>query len=467
MKELARRELARRNFKDYVLYNFKDYKVNWHHEILFKALERVERGELKRLMVFMPPRHGKSEICSIQFPSWVVGKNKDRNIILASYSGDLAIDFGRQTRNLINSAEYKKIFDTTLAEDSTAKGKWNTNGRGAYNAVGVGGATTGKGADFLIIDDPIKNRQDADSEVMRENAWSWYRSTARTRLSPEGAIILINTRWHDDDLASRILKNNPEEWEIISLPAIAEKDEEFRKKGEALWADHFTLDILENIKKDLGSYEFSALYQQQPIDSESQEFRKEWFKVRDAEELRRLNTSNFLTIDTAISEKASADYTGICDNSVDKENFWNLRAWKVKLNPKDLIDLIFTLHEERQYQKIGIEKTIYLMAIEPFLKDEMRKRNKFLPIVELQHNQISKEIRIRGLIPRYQSGSIFHITNECKDLEEELLRFPKGVHDDVADATAYQLQIAEIIKPIKYEQSQPLAGYYQDNDLRL
>src|SRR3990167_9052316 len=162
-RELAKRELARRHLLDFILYNFREYKVNWHHRVLIEKLEAVERGEIKRLMVFMPPRHSKSETCSVQFPAWVVGRDKDKDIILGSYAAELAHDFGRQTRNLIASPEYKNIFNTTLSEDSQAKGRWNTNGRGAYNAVGVGGSVTGKGADYLIIDDPIKNRQDADS----------------------------------------------------------------------------------------------------------------------------------------------------------------------------------------------------------------------------------------------------------------------------------------------------------------
>lgn len=439
---MAKRELARRHLKDFVLYNFDDYKVNWHHEVIFEKLEAVERGEIKRLMLFLPPRHGKSEIGSIQFPAWLMGRDKDRNIIEASYSGDLATDFGRQTRNLIKSQKYQNIFNgVNLAEDSEAKGKWNTNGRGAYNAVGVGGATTGKGADFLIIDDPIKNRQDAESEVVRDNAWNWYRSTARTRLSPGGAVILIMTRWHDDDLAGRILQK-PAGWEIVKFPAIAEQDEEYRKQGEALWADFFTKEILDQTKEDIGGYEWSALYQQNPIDEENQEFHKHWFKQRDWAEIEKLKTRRFLTIDTAISEKASADYTGLCDNTVDWENNWNLKAWQMKVNPKELIDLLFNLHESRSYEKIGIEKTIYLDTLKPFLDEEQRKRNRFLPIVDLEHNQTKKELRIRGLIPRYQAGAIYHIKDECKELEHQALRFPKGVNDDILDATAYQLQIA-------------------------
>lgn len=389
----------------------------------------------------MIPTHN-SELCSIQFPAWVIGRDKDRNIIQASYSADLATDFGRQTRNLIASQEYQNVFpDTKLSEDSQAKGKWNTNGRGAYNAVGVGGATTGKGADFLIIDDPIKNRQDADSEVIRESQWGWYRSTARTRLSPEGAIILVLTRWHDDDLAGRILKgDNASLWKIIKFPAIAVEDEPNRKKGQALWANHFTLPILEETRRDLGSYEWSALYQQEPIDEESQEFKRGWFRKITAAEVEAKNTNKFITIDTAVSQSTSADYTAIIRNFVDADNRWNIRTWRGKISPLELIDMVFNLYQLDRPTKIGIEKTIYLQALKPFLDEEMRRRGIFLPIVELQHNSAHKQTRIRGLIPRYESGSINHVEGECRELEEELLRFPKAIHDDLADALAYQLQ---------------------------
>jgi len=446
---LAKRELARRHLLDFVTYNFPEYKINWHHRLLAEKLEAVERGTLKKLMVFMPPRHGKSELCSIQLPSWYVGRNKDKNIIQASYSADLAHDFGRQTRNLVASDSFKAVFpDVTLADDSQSKGKWNTNGRGAYNAVGVGGAVTGKGAECLIIDDPVKNRQDANSPIYRETVWDWYRSTARTRLSPDGAIIVVLTRWHEDDLAGRILKNDPEGWEILELPAIAIKDDEFRKVGEPLWPGHYSLEILEGIKRDIGSFEWSSLYQQRPIDEESQEFRKDWFLEADPVQVAMQETTRYMTVDTAISERDSSDNTGIVINCVSRENKWHFKSYKLKVNAMELINLLFKFQADERLDKIGIEETVYSQAIRPFLEDEQRRRNVFLPIVPLKHNQIQKEIRIRGLIPRYQSKSIFHLPNQCRDLEDELLHFPKGVHDDVADAAAYQLQIAQPPSPL-------------------
>lgn len=452
LAELARRELARRRLLDFILFNFPDYKISWHHRLIADKLEQVERGELKRLIVTMPPRHGKSELCSIQFPAWFIGRNKDKNIIEASYSGDLAVDFGRQVRNIIASDNYHHLFPAvTLAEDSQAKGKWNTNGRGAYNAVGVGGATTGKGADILLIDDPTKNRQDAESETIRATTWDWYTSTARTRLSPEGAIIIVMTRWHDDDLVGRILRSeNADKWDVLHLPAIATETELHRAKGDALWPNHFSLDILEETKRDIGSYDWSALYQGNPLDSDSQEFRKDMIHYRAESDIKDKRLNRYLTIDLAFSDKETADNIGFCDNRVDPRNIWNLRAWARKLSPKDFIDYLFVLQKDAldegvPYTGIGIldKHSQYTIVIKPFIEDECRKRNKFLPITTLKTMQTQKELRIRALLPRYLNSAVYHMEGACVDLEEELLRFPKGVHDDVADATAAQVEFAQ------------------------
>lgn len=450
-KELARRELARRHLKYFTLYNFEGFKLNWHHEVLFKKLEQVQEGKIKRLMIFMPPRHSKSESASVQFPAWYIGKDKDKNIITASYASSLATDFGRQVRNLIKTKEYQNIFDTRLAEDSEAKDKWHTNGRGAYNAVGVGGAVTGKGADLLLIDDPTKNRQDAESKVIRDGVWDWYKSTARTRLSPDGAIVIIMTRWHKDDLAGRILANSEKgEWDIVEFPAIAIHDEEHRKQGEALWAGHFTLDHLEAIKKDIGIYEWSALYQQNPVASESQEFKEEWVKTVEYDALPK-DVRKFATIDTALTKKEESDYTGVTLNYVDARNNWYIDATRYRLDAKAIIELIFKLHSDG-FEKIGIEEGAFTHAVKPFLDDEMRKRNTFPHIVMLKHKGVQKELRIRALVPRYSHGSILHIKGKTQELEDEMFSFPKGIHDDVLDSLAYQMQIAQPAREQTFEQ---------------
>lgn len=424
----------------------RDYDASWLHREIARQLERVERGEVKRIMLFVPPRYGKSEMGSILFPAWYLGKHPEKEIITASYSADLAQDFGYKTRNLVATEEYQELFKTKLRDDSKSKAKWLTQEGGGYTAVGVGGAITGRGADILIIDDPIKNREEAESQLIRDKIWSWYTSTAYTRLEKDAAVILILTRWHKDDLAGRLLdaqKEGGDKWEVVKFPAIAVEDEIFRKEGEALWSAKYNLDALQQIKNTIGVYDWSALYQQEPVSSESQEFKQEYFKYRTLDEVLALQTNRFLTIDTAISQKASADYTGFCLNFVDKENKWNIKAWKKKISPLELIDDLFSLQDTFRLEAIGIEKTIYLQAIKPFLDIEMRTRNKFLTIVELEHNQVNKEVRIRALLPRYESHSVFHITGQSIDLEEEEISFPKGIHDDVLDSTAYQIQIAK------------------------
>lgn len=447
-RELAKRELARRHLLNFVEFRFPSYKTNWHHKLLADALERVENGSLKRLIVNMPPRHGKSELVSVNFPAWCMGRNKDRSIMAASYGAGLATDFGRKVRNIMDDVEYKLLFDTRLAEDAQAKGSWATNGRAEYNAVGVGGSLTGKGASILIIDDPVKNREEADSEIVSESTWDWYRSTARTRLTPDGAVVIVMTRWRDNDLVGRILEearlSSGEDWEIITLPAIAEHDEAFRKEGEALWADHFTIDNLKSVQSDIGNYEFASQYQQNPVNRETQVFKQEIFRYIDLEDVKNQMTSCYITIDSALSKKKNSDSTGVAINWVNQENVWHLKAYKIKVDPTELIQLIFDLHKVYKPVAIGLEETVMTQAIDPFLTVEMAKQNIFPNVVPLKHGGTAKETRIRGLLPRYDRGHIYHIKGLCNDLERELLRFPSSAHDDVMDATAYQVFLAEV-----------------------
>lgn len=457
-QELAKRELARRHFRHFCRYIYEGYIENWHTNLICDALERVSRGEIRFLMIEAPPRHSKSIHVSKLFPAFAVGQNRDCDVIVSSYSGDLAADHGRDTRNMVDSTEYQNLFDTKLAPDSSAKSKWNTNGRGAYNAVGVGGSATGKGAKYLVIDDPFKDRKEADSEIIRKDRWDWYKTVARTRLTPDGAIILMHTRWHQDDMIGKLTEGEEKEewvdyfdflegkqakWVRLTLTALAEKDEPYRKEGEALWPQRYPLTELWDIQKTLGPYEWSALYQQQPVDDAAREFKAKWFKKRTMADLEKMNTRKFATIDTALTTKEESDYTGVTRNYVNKENQHHFRSHRYKINSKELIDLVFLLHDEG-FEQIGIEEGAHTHAVKPFLDDEMKKRNKFPRVVPLQHKQTMKETRIRGLIPWYANGQIFHIEDECNDLEKELLAFPKGTHDDCADSAAYQPELARV-----------------------
>jgi hypothetical protein len=436
---------ARNNLIDFEIATNPQYIPNWHHDKIAEELEHIEKygdRDYKILLVSVPPRHGKSQQCSIDFPAWYLGRNPNKEIIIASYSGELAQDFGGKTREKVDGQEYKLIFpEVILKEDEKARGRWRTNKNGSYMAVGVGGPITGRGADILLIDDPIKNREEAESEVIRNKIWDWFTSTAFTRLSPKGVVIIIMTRWHMDDLVGRVLNHSElsKRTKIIKFEAIS-------PVGDILWKERYDYNALMEIKNAVGPYDWASLYQGSPILTENQEFNPLWLRKIPEMVVNSMNVRRFLTIDTAMSKKAQADFTGFCDNRVNEQNYWHLKAWQMKIGPEELVDTIFNLHQSNRYETIGIEKTTYTEGLKPYLDAEQRRRNKFLPIVELSHSQISKEIRIRGLIPRYATGSIFHIEGQCKDLEEQMANFPVGVHDDVLDALAYQLQIADGVK---------------------
>lgn len=432
---------ARDHLIDFCIATNPKYEPNWHHEEIANELEKAENGtaDWKILILMMPPRHGKSELATINFPAWYLGRGRDREIITVSYSEELALDFGGKTRAILQDDPYQHIFGIGLKKDEQAKAKWQTSLNGSYTSVGVGGSLTGRGANLLVVDDPLKNRKEAESKLIRDSQWSWFTSTAFTRLEPNAKTIIILTRWHYDDIAGRIMANTEmaKYTKIIKYPALSQEN-------RPLWPNRYGYDELIRIKNSIGIYDWSCLYQQEPIISEAQEFKQEWFQSKTWEEVRRTNTRNFLTIDTAMSKGQGADYTGFCINFVDYQNKWNIKAWRLRLNARELMEYLFTLQDQYQFEKIGIEKTAYTIGIKPFLDEEQRKRNKFLPLMELEHNQVQKELRIRALVPRYSTYSVFHIENECKDLEDELLTFPFSIHDDISDAMAYQLQIAEM-----------------------
>lgn len=446
---------AKKNLIDFAIATDSAYQDTWFHEtvaaILQNALKEVEEGRDVRIILDCPPRHGKSELATKKFPAWVLGHHPDWPIIVSSYSSELATEFGQGTRDIMQSPSYKDIFAARLRADTKAKGRWMTGKGGGYTAVGIGGSITGKGFKIGIIDDPFKNREEADSETIRESRWNWYRSTFYTRREGGTAIIVINTRWHTDDLVGRLLAHEEKQkiegeefydkWTRITFPAIAIKDEPYRKKGDALWPDRFPIENLRVTENSLGPYEFSALYQGNPISSEHQEFKSKWNKYRSWEKVDALNTRKFATIDPGGKEKEN-DFSGIVRNYVDPQNNWNLKAMRVHFGSDDLMKYIFRLHDEN-FEKIGIEETVYLKVLEPFFKAECRKRNKFPNVIPLKHTKTQKEVRIRGLIPRYSSGSVYHIEGECKDLEVEMVVFPKGAHDDTLDSAAMQLEIAE------------------------
>ena len=299
IKKMLKLELARQTLAGFLLYTFPGYEMGWVHAEICQKLddffEAVKRKESPRLMLMLPPRSGKSEIVSKRFPAYVFGKDPDISIISTSYSADLASRNNRGVQQIIDSNEYKEIFPaTTLCGKGNRGAGDNTylrtseafeivNHKGIYRSAGVGGGITGMGGDILLIDDPIKDRMEADSETIRNKVWDWYTSTLYTRLMPGGGIIVIMTRWHTADLCGKLLeameRSTGDKWEVISYPAIATHDEPHRKAGEALHPERFPLERLLQIKAAVGSRDWEALYQQSPTVDGGAIFKEEWFKT--------------------------------------------------------------------------------------------------------------------------------------------------------------------------------------------
>jgi predicted phage terminase large subunit-like protein len=232
-------------------------------------------------MVTMPPRHGKSELCSHYFPAWFLGNYPDREVILCSYEADFAASWGRKVRDTLTECQERGVFPVGPRGDVKAANRWQiASHRGGMVTAGAGGAITGRGADLLIIDDPFKNAQDANSETIRESVWAWWQSTASTRLSPGGVVLLVNTRWHLDDLSGRLLEYEPERWQVVNFPAVAEEADVLgRQPGDALWPQHYPLATLREMELVSGSYWWAALYQQRPVTRGGEMFRREWFRI--------------------------------------------------------------------------------------------------------------------------------------------------------------------------------------------
>lgn len=433
---------------DFTILTNPQYDPNWHHEEIARKLEAVERGEIKRLIINLPPRHGKSELASIRFPAWYIGRNPQAQVITASYSAELATDFGSKTRDVVGHELYQKIFNTKLRSDDKSKGKWRTGDDGYYLSVGVGGPITGRGANIFIIDDPLKNREEADSEVIREKVWNWFTSTAFTRLEPNAAIIIMVTRWHTDDLVGRLVEQQEksgDKYEIINYPAIAEQDEKHRKKGEALWENRFPLSELKQKQNVIGPYDWESLYQQNPIPSEKAEFKREFFRYFEEKEIENKDLQVFVAVDLAISKGETANNSSIqvVGKNRNEPEWYLLEENTGRLDPGQVIEYLFHLKNKYQHKlsRVGIETVAYQKSLLYFLTEEMKKRQSYFDIVELKAKG-EKETRIRGLIPLYKAGIIYHNTH-CNEFEHELLTFPVGKLDDRIDALAYIPQVIE------------------------
>jgi predicted phage terminase large subunit-like protein len=426
-EELLKRRKARRSLIDFAQYTFPQYAPAEHHRLIAEKLEAIERGEIQRLMIFMPPRHGKSELATKRFPAWFLGRNPDRQVIQASYNSDLAKDFGRQVRNIFQERRFQNVFQgVELAQDSKAADRWNTSKNGAYVAAGVGTAVTGRGADILIIDDPLKDREEAESETRRETVWNWYTSTAYTRLQGMRAEILVQTRWHADDLAGRLLEaeaKGGKKWDKLILPALM-------SDGGALWPERFPVNVLQEIKQTIGPRDWSALYQQNPTPDDGTFFLKAWFKRHESPPER---CHVYMTSDYAVTE-GDGDYTEHAIWGVDGTGrIFQLDWWHGQTASDEWIEQ--KLHMIRKWKPICAfgEAGVIQKAIEPMLKRRMtetstRCRMEWLPSIH------DKATRARAFQSRAAMGEVSLLDDERGErVLKQLLAFPAGKHDDAVD----------------------------------
>ena len=460
-------EKAKRHLVNFTTYTYPEYEVNWHHKVLCDYLDRFVNGDIERLMVFMPPRNGKSELVSRRLPAFIFGQNPDASIIATSYGSDLAQRMNRDVQRIIDDERYYNIFpDTTLNCSNVrtiAKGNYLRNSdifeivnhKGVYKCAGVGGAITGMGMTYGIIDDPYKNRQDANSETIRNAIWDWYTSTFYTRLEKGGKILITLTRWHEDDLAGRLLniaKNDPnaDQWAVLKFPAVAEEEnecpEDIRKPGEPLWENKYNLESLHKIKVAVGSYDWASLYQQRPSPPDGNTFKRQWFRYftedKDSYVLHtpegdkhylRSKCWRFQTADTASSQKQSADYTVLSDWVVtpDKDLLLDdVFREKVEVPEQEKIFEDMFRNKKPKYQAIETKNTG--IALRQYL---IRKG---LPIKELKADT-DKVTRAATIMVYYENGKVYHKQNApwLSDIETELVSFPNAKHDDFVDTASY------------------------------
>jgi len=462
-REAARRELCRNRFLPFVMRFSPDYDPGWVHKDLANRLERfsqqVANRESPRLMVSMPPRSGKSQLTTKTFPSWHLGKYPTHETIAASYSGALSMGFSRVNRSIIRDPAYQVLFpETRLDPDSQSAEAWLTTEGGGYMSAGVGGAVTGRGAHVLLIDDPVKNREEAESETTRQAIWDWYTSTAYTRLAPGGGVLLIMTRWHDDDLSGRLekaMKEGADQWEIVKYPALAKEDEPYRKKGQALHPSRYDEKALTRIQKTIGPRDWAALYQQDPRPEEGAFFEKEhanWYDFYDPSALPpQSEMVDYAAWDLAVGQKQENDFSVGGVVSIDQKNrLWLRHVVRGKWGAKDLCHRILDLHDEWRCDLYGIEKGVIQMSIGPFLNELMGERGLWdFSYMELSTRRQDKVARARAIQGMWQLGKVMIPYNApwTEEFVNELLRFPTGTHDDQVDMFSWIGQMLMLMAP--------------------
>ena len=441
LRVLEARSLATATFLDFCKYVWPEMLVGEHHIKIAEALDRVIAGKCKRLMIAMPPRHGKSQMGSYLFPAYLMGKLPQSKLIVGSHTAELAQSFGRMIRNLVEDERYSELFpNTKLSVDSKAAGRWNTNAGGEAFFIGKGGAMTGRGGDIVVLDD-ILDEQDAVSETAMENTWEWYTSGPRQRLQPNGAIIIINTRWKTDDLSGRLLRQQgqlkSDQWEILEFPAIL-------PSGNPLWPGYWSLDELEKVKMSIGLKKWNAQWQQQPTNDDGAILKREWWRRWKYDEPP--NCSYIIqTMDTAYSKKETADFSviatwGVFRPSADEGP--GLMLLSVKKGRWDFPELKRVAKAEYVYWQPD-NVLIEAKATGTPLQHELRKMG--IPVTMYspggRRTGQDKVSRANAVAPILESGMVWYPEDEefAQEMVEECAAFPNGSNDDQVDAMVMAL----------------------------
>ena len=467
---LEKHDKVQKSLLEYAKFQMPEYQTPAHIQLLAHKLEEVERGNIKRLAIFMPPRHGKSQLTSQFFPAWYLGRNPSKFVIATTYAQDLADDFGRSVRNQIQDEDYNRIFtDCTLSKDSSSVRRFHTTGSGVYYAVGAGGAITGRGAHLLLIDDPIKGREDADSDAMRSNLIDWYRSTAYSRLMPGGSIILIQTRWHEDDLAGWILRETSHEpWEVIELPAVLdEKASKIlkRPKGQALWPEAYDKKRLEEIKKTAGSREWNSLYMQRPSAEEGNILKRYWWKEWKEDNPPECNYI-LQSWDTAYTVKSTSDYSAVTTWGIFEHNGIQnailLSARRERWEFPELKSEAINLYNEFKPDVVLIEAKASGWS----LIQELQRAG--IPITPFNPKKADKKTRAHSVTPLFESGRVWYPSSKywAEDVINQCAQFPSSNYDDLVDSTTQALMrlrqglFVEHPQDIPLEPSAPTGSYW-------
>ncbi len=424
------------------------YEAMRPHKAMAAVIEEVEAGRYLRVIMVAPPRHGKTELVQRKGIPWIVGRDPYRSVIFATYNDTFAKDIGANVRECMESERYQMVFPRCrLRTGSKASNHLVTQEGGELNFIGREGSATGRGADFLLIDDPIKDAEEADSPTIRNKLWEWFTRTAMSRLKTDtGRVVIVQTRWHEDDLVGRLTDpNNPcynekeaRKWKVVHLPAIAEEGDRLgRQPGEALWPERFGIDYLEGFR-DLDARGFSALYQGRPTPEDGDFFKKEYVRTYRPGELPK-NLRIYIASDHAVGTDQNNDLTCWVIGGIDEnDTLWIIDCWWRRATTDVVVEAM--LHDMRRYEPSvwWAEKGHISKSIGPFLRKRMLEEHVYCTIDEVTPVK-DKQTRAQSIRGRMAMGKVMFpaFMPWFQNAKSQLLKFPNDVHDDFVDALAH------------------------------